>query len=161
MDMATLPTPSPRRDTDIQRAAGSNAGSNPSTDLEPAWKELQQKMINQGVVRYEILGSPGGKTKFRCEIAMQGAPAFEAENEDLALAVQAALKRVVLYKAARRAAMDNSSRPSDRSELRAAAPPESASPIVDPLPGSARPPIFGGSSIPPGAALSPPPDLPN
>lgn len=77
----------------------------PSTSVASnrAWIEVETRMRSLGVVRYEVLGTPDGKKKFRCEIAIAGAPKFEADHDDLVQAAQMALKRVVLFHGARKA----------------------------------------------------------
>jgi hypothetical protein len=58
-----------------------------------------------GVSRYGIEGEPGGRTRFYCIIPLAGRRAvgqqFEAEGDDELEAARTALRRVVLWRAAR------------------------------------------------------------
>lgn len=157
------PQSPPVKDDRIDRASTSESVSpkpaaGPSAAIASTWKEIEAKMDTLGVVRYEILGSPGGKKKFRCEIDVAGAPKFEAESEDVAQAAQFALKRVVLFHAARKASgnaagVGDSSIASDTKPGRI--PPANALAVPRPVSPGREP--EGYSSAP----LAPPPDLPN
>lgn len=163
---AMLPNPaqSPAlRDDQIERASSVDSSGNKPPVPMPApfngWKEIETRMNTLGVVRYEILGNPGGKKKFRCEIDVEGSPKFEAENEDIVQAAQFALKRVVLYQAARKASGNSSSVRNDSAGSSIVKPGRSAG---SELPVTQRPESSrADSSIISNGPLTPPPDLPN
>ncbi len=153
------------RDDRVDRASSAESvssrhSSGPAPSTAPVWKEIEIKMNALGVVRYEIVGSPGGKKKFRCEIDVPGAPKFEAESEDVAQAAQFALKRVVLFQAARKASGSSAgaqedalsggsvSKPGRMPPANALNVPRTVTPGREPSGISAAP-------------LAPPPDLPN
>jgi hypothetical protein len=153
------PSPAPAapsfRDDAVTNAAFAPATAENRNAADDFWKEFDSKMKSLGVVRFEITGTPGGKSKFRCELATPGAPPFEAEHHDLVLAAQAALKRVRLYNAARRASQND---PSVSAEPSAAAGFDAPSTAAVPPP---QPPIGKRPAFVPGAPLTPPPDIPN
>lgn len=158
------PPPTAFRDDRVDRASSvqpfsPKPSASPNASASTTWHEIEDKMDALGVVRYEILGSPGAKKKFRCEIDIAGAPKFEAESEDIAQAAQFALKRVVLFQAARKASgnaaagFTDSSIASDSKPGRI--PPANALAVPRPVSPGREP--AGDSSVP----LAPPPDLPN
>lgn len=67
------------------------------------WSVLERKMQSLGVVRYTMDGEPGGRVVFSCLIPLAGRQAitqrFEAEGDDIIHAVQAALRRITLWRA--------------------------------------------------------------
>ena len=152
------------RDDRVDRASNTEpmtpkTATGPASANSTTWKEIEAKMVALGVVRYEILGSPGARKKFRCEIDIAGAPKFEAESEDVAQAAQFALKRVVLFQAARKATGNPAAGPgestvaSDTKQGRI--PPGNALAVPRPIAPGREP--EGYSTAP----LAPPPDLPN
>jgi hypothetical protein len=64
---------------------------------------LQQKLQTMNVSRFTIEGEPGGRILFSCLIPLAGRQAvtqrFEAEGDDVIQAVQATLRRIVLWRA--------------------------------------------------------------
>jgi hypothetical protein len=157
IDAVVPPQSEPLRDNQVGRA--SFGGSSPEKTTESAagsastsaWAEVENRMKTLGVVRYEVLGSPDGKKKFRCELAIAGAPKFEADNEDLVQAAHMALKRVVLFHGARKATAAGG-----RFETQPVAIPASTLPkrTDEATSGMTLPP-------PPAGPLAPPADLPN
>jgi hypothetical protein len=67
------------------------------------WSGLMSKMRTLGVTRFMIEGEVGGRVVFACLIPLAGRQAvaqrFEAEGDDIAQAAQAALRRIVLWRA--------------------------------------------------------------
>ncbi|MBI1322212.1 hypothetical protein GC170_03355 [bacterium] len=160
----TINQPPPVRDDRIDRASSvepvsSKSGAGTSSVAFATWREIEARMDALGVVRYEILGSPGAKKKFRCEIDIAGAPKFEAESEDVTQAAQFALKRIVLFHAARKAAVNPAAGAADSSiasdSKPGRIPPANALAVPRPVSPGREP--AGYSSAP----LAPPPDLPN
>jgi hypothetical protein len=72
-------------------------------DGSDSWLILERKMQSLGVSRYTMDGEPGGPVVFSCLIPLAGREAvaqrFEAEGDDLVHAVQAALRRIILWQA--------------------------------------------------------------
>jgi hypothetical protein len=72
----------------------------------PGWPELRRRMKELGVTRYRVEAEPDGAARFSCLIPLAGERAvaqhFEAEADDELKAADAALRRVALWRAARR-----------------------------------------------------------
>ncbi|MFO0961243.1 MAG: hypothetical protein U0800_28000, partial [Isosphaeraceae bacterium] len=68
-----------------------------------SWAAVRRRMQDLGVKQYWVEGQPGGLVRFRCVIPLAGKNAmaqhFEAEAADEFRAAEAALRRVVLWKA--------------------------------------------------------------
>ncbi len=147
----------PVKDDQVGRA--SFGGKTPEKMPEPstsgasnrAWVEVETRMRSLGVVRYEVLGTPDGKKKFRCELAIVGAPKFEADHDDLVQAAQMALKRVVLFHGARKATAAGGRLEEQPVPIQASTLPKR---METPSSGIAVPPPTEGP-------LTPPADLPN
>ena len=60
-------------------------------------------MKDLGIARYTLEGEADGRARFRCVIPVEGLKAvghhFEAEGDDEPQAIEAALKRIALWKA--------------------------------------------------------------
>jgi|GEM_PF-4621626 len=158
IDSVASPMSEPMSDNQVGRASFGGSSAEKPTEAAAggtaarAWVEVENRMRTLGVVRYEVLGTPDGKKKFRCELAIAGAPKFEADNEDLVQAANMALKRVVLFHGARKA----TAAAGGRFETQPVAIPASTLPKMknEATPGNTFPP-------PPAGPLAPPPDLPN
>ena len=74
-----------------------------SVNGNDTWPILEHKMQSLGVARYTIDGEPGGRVVCSCLIPLAGRQAvtqrFEAEGDDIIHAVQAALRRIALWRA--------------------------------------------------------------
>ena len=69
------------------------------------WTALRKRMAALGVQEYEVKGTPGGPVRFRCLVPGSGAEAakpFESEGDDEFQAAESALRRVAVWRAARR-----------------------------------------------------------
>ena len=79
-------------------------GKKPPADGGDEWALLVNRMQTLGVSRFTVEGEPGGHVVFACLIPLAGRQAitqrFEAEGEDVIQAAHAALRRVVLWRAA-------------------------------------------------------------
>ena len=68
-----------------------------------AWADLRRKMVSLGVTRYGVEGEPAGRVRFHCLIPLAGrravAQQFEADGDDEFQAAEAALRRVMLWRA--------------------------------------------------------------
>ena len=68
-----------------------------------SWLILERKLQTLGVSRFTIMGEPRGRVVFSCLIPIAGRQAvaqqFEAEADDLVEAAQAAVRRIVLWRA--------------------------------------------------------------
>ena len=130
----------PKADTQIMQASFDPNAAKPRGPVEPTWPELMRKLQNHGVGQISLSGTTAGKMKLRCELAgadgLKAQP-IEAEGDTPQAAAQAALKRVVLFNAARRAsksAMPQGNIP----QFSSPAPPASLPPPADaPLPAPA------------------------
>jgi hypothetical protein len=93
------PGPSPKSDPVARLASVETPASSSSKD----WSELRGRMKALGIVRYSIEGETDGRVRFSCVIPVDGLKAvghhFEAEGDDEPKAVEAALKRITLWKA--------------------------------------------------------------
>lgn len=89
----------PPADPAVKRTA--IPGDPPSTAND--WALVRRKMQELGVRQYWIEGQPGGLVRFRCVIPVAGKNAmaqhFEAEAADEFRAADAALRRVLLWRA--------------------------------------------------------------
>jgi hypothetical protein len=104
MFLETAPSPS------SPAAPPTEAGSGPLAPSRVAagdWGALRQKLHSLGVTRYTIEGEPGGRVVFSCLIPLAGRRAvsqrFEAEGDDEFQAAQAAIRRILLWRATRQA----------------------------------------------------------
>lgn len=74
-----------------------------SSTTADGWSSVRRRMQDLGVRQYWIEGQPSGLVRFRCVIPLAGKNAmaqyFEAEAADEFRAADAALRRVVLWKA--------------------------------------------------------------
>lgn len=160
LDTTPPQLPTPARDDRSMRAAfdgqppdnpsapaATPSGSSPS----PEWIQIENRMRTLGVVRYEVSGSPDGKKKFRCEIAIAGAPKFEADHDNLIEAANKALKRVVLFHGARKASTADGYAEEQPESIPASKLPRMIEPGSPGLPSPSSPP----------GPLTPPSDLPN
>jgi hypothetical protein len=72
---------------------------------EAAWVALRKKLQALGVTHYAIEGEPGGQVSFWCLIPLAGRQAvsqrFEGKGDDEFHAAQAAIRRIMLWQAAR------------------------------------------------------------
>ncbi len=93
------PIPTPEGPAKTDRAVAHAGGSAAPRD----WAGLRKRMVALGVARYWVEGEPGGPCRFRCVIPTAGGQAvgqhFEAEGDDDFHAAEAAMRRVVLWKA--------------------------------------------------------------
>jgi hypothetical protein len=92
----------PKADPVTRRASAvpvEPAAPGPSRD----WTEIRARMKALGVARYAIDAELDGRVRFTCVIPVDGLRAvghhFEAEGDDEAEAIEAALRRVALWKA--------------------------------------------------------------
>jgi len=78
-------------------------GSKSSRDVSDDWSLLQQKLQSLNVSRFTIEGEPTGRVLFSCLIPMAGRQAvtqrFEADGDDVVQAVQATVRRIMLWRA--------------------------------------------------------------
>jgi hypothetical protein len=84
-------------------ALTSGLGTQPATNGMDSWLILERKLQTLGVSRFTIMGEPRGRVVFSCLIPIAGRQAvaqqFEAEADDLVEAAQAAVRRIVLWRA--------------------------------------------------------------
>jgi hypothetical protein len=99
---AAAPGPAPAAanpDPGVKRAGGGADGGTTSGD----WAALRLRLVEQGVTRYGVEGSPGGAVRFWSLIPLAGQRAvgqqFEAEGDDEFQAAEAVLKRILLWRA--------------------------------------------------------------
>ncbi|MFO0959746.1 MAG: hypothetical protein U0800_20300 [Isosphaeraceae bacterium] len=89
-------------DPSVARTALPTDASTGATD-PGSWAAVRRRMQDLGVKQYWVEGQPGGLVRFRCVIPLAGKNAmaqhFEAEAADEFRAAEAALRRVVLWKA--------------------------------------------------------------
>jgi hypothetical protein len=82
------------------------------------WAILVTKMQTLGVSHFTVEGEPGGHVIFACLIPLAGRQAvsqrFESSGDDVIQAARAALRRVVLWRAAQ-SSYDNSPAPAEKS----------------------------------------------
>jgi hypothetical protein len=100
-----LPSPSsppPEPPSNPALASQSPAAKLPR-NVSDEWIVLQQKLQALNVSRFTIEGEPSGRVLFSCLIPLAGRQAvaqrFEAEGDDLILAVQSTLRRIALWRA--------------------------------------------------------------
>ncbi len=99
---ATLPRldPPPKSDPVARLASVERPATSTSVS---SWSELRKKLKDLGVARYTLEAETEGRVRFRCVIPVEGLKAighhFEAEGDDEHQAVEAALKRIALWKA--------------------------------------------------------------
>jgi hypothetical protein len=71
--------------------------------VSSTWADLRKKMKDLGISRYTLEAETDGRVRFRCVIPVDGLKAvghhFEAEADDEPRAIDAALKRIALWKA--------------------------------------------------------------
>jgi hypothetical protein len=113
-----------------------------------------RKMQSLGIRNIHLKGTPGGRLKLECEMASSTGSkpqTIEGEGETPQAAAQVALKRIVLFNAARRASRNSSQRAATTAtasspipQFSPVSPPES----MPPAPSSTEP-------------LPPPADVPN
>ena len=85
----------PTRQSEIR-----SEGSSSALNSQNQWSKLRQKLQELGVAQYTINGSSGGGVIFVCVIPLMGQQAiserFEAYGDDEFLAVQIAIRRIIL-----------------------------------------------------------------
>ena len=95
-----LDDPTPRKTDPVARLASVERTTPP---VASTWADLRQKMKDQGISRYTLEAETDGRVRFRCVIPVDGLKAvghhFEAEGDDEPQAIEAALKRIALWKA--------------------------------------------------------------
>jgi hypothetical protein len=98
-----LDDPTPRKSDPVARLASIERPSASSSSPSLTWAELRRRMKDLGVARYTLEGETDGRVRFRCVIPVAGLKAvshqFEAEGDDEPQAIDAALKRIALWKA--------------------------------------------------------------
>jgi hypothetical protein len=102
LEPATLPKlDTPPKSDPVARLASVERPATSSSST--TWADLRKKMKDLGVARYTLEGEADGRVRFRCVIPVEGLKAvghhFEAEGDDEQQAVDAALKRIALWKA--------------------------------------------------------------
>jgi len=150
-----LSTSSPKLDSSVGSAGFASAKLSDSSATQPSWPDLMRKMQSLGIRNIHLNGTPGGRLKLECEMAsINGSKpqTIEGEGETPQAAAQVALKRIVLFNAARRASRNSSQRAS------------TTAPSSSPIPQFS--PITPPESVPPAPSLSneplaPPADVPN
>ena len=104
---AVVPSPSPLGDLSsngpLSASVRLSSSSNPAKIFDSEWALIESRMQTFGVKTFTIEGTPGGPVIFSCFIPVAGQQAvterFEAEGENVMRAAQAALRRVVLWRA--------------------------------------------------------------
>jgi hypothetical protein len=103
---ALLPPGNASSDAPPAMSTRSSTGSKPTGVVGDDWALLESRMQTLGVSRFTIEGKPGGAIVFTCLIPVAGRQAvterFEAEADDVIQAAQAALRRIILWRAAQR-----------------------------------------------------------
>jgi hypothetical protein len=98
---AVPPRSAERSDPTVDRSAAASAGDGQASRGD--WAAVRRKMAALGVSRYGFEGEPRGRVRFHCLIPLAGrravAQQFEAEADDEWQAVEAALRRVALWRA--------------------------------------------------------------
>lgn len=155
------PSPPAKVDSQVVQAGFDGPTARPRTQAEPTWPELMRKLQMHGVGQISLSGTTTGKLKLRCELASADgltSQAIESEGDTPVMAAQVALKRVVLFNAARRA---SKSAVADSTQARTAqtaqAPQGSIPHFSSPLPPAYVPPPPPPSDAP----LPAPADVPN
>ena len=150
-----LSTSSPKLDSSVGSAGFTGAKLSDSSASEPSWSDMMRKMQSLGIRNIHLQGAPGGRLKLECEMAsLNGSKpqTIEGEGETPQAAAQVALKRIVLFNAARRASRNSSQRAAST------APSSSPIPRFSPItPPESVPPAPSSSNEP----LPPPADVPN
>lgn len=147
----------PKVDPSVGSAGFANAKSSGSTATEPSWSDMMRKMQSLGIRNIQLKGTPGGRLKLECEMAgINGSKSqiIEGEGETPQAAAQVALKRIVLFNAARRASRNSS----QRASTTVASDGSTSSPIPQfspPTPPESLPPPSSNEPLPP------PADVPN
>lgn len=155
MGSSDLSTSPPKLDSSVGSAGFTGAKLSDSSASEPTWADMMRKMQSLGIRNIHLQGKPGGRLKLECEMAsLNGSKpqTIEGEGETPQAAAQVALKRIVLFNAARRASRNSSQRAATTASSRSPIP--QFSPITPP------------ESVPPAPSLSneplpPPADVPN
>lgn len=104
------PGPSPKTDAVARLASAERPAppadapaASPSPSPSRDWGDLRRRMRTLGIARYSIEAETEGHVKFSCVIPVDGLRAvghhFETEGDDEYQAVEAALKRVALWRA--------------------------------------------------------------
>lgn len=97
----------PKVDAAVTQAGLNGAASPKAAGAEQTWPELMKKLQSHGVNNISMQGTTSGKLKIKCELAsadgLKSQP-IEGEGETPQAAAQMALRRVLLFNAARRAA---------------------------------------------------------
>jgi hypothetical protein len=100
---ASLPTLDPVARLASVETPASPTSSSSSSSSSKDWAELRSRMKALGIVRYTIEAETEGRVRFSCVIPVDGLKAvghhFEAEGDNEPQAVEAALKRIALWKA--------------------------------------------------------------
>ena len=151
-DLSTSP---PKLDSNVGSAGFTGAKLSDSSATEPSWTDMMRKMQSLGIRNIHLQGTPGGRLKLECEMAsLNGSKpqTIEGEGETPQAAAQVALKRIVLFNAARRASRNSSQRATTTAP--SSSPIPQFSPIIPP---ESVPPAPSSSNEP----LPPPADVPN
>ena len=151
-DLSTSP---PKLDSNVGSAGFTGAKLSDSSASEPSWSDMMRKMQSLGIRNIHLQGTPGGRLKLECEMAsLNGSKpqTIEGEGETPQAAAQVALKRIVLFNAARRASRNSSQRATTTAP--SSSPIPQFSPIIPP---ESVPPAPSSSNEP----LPPPADVPN
>lgn len=81
----------------------SSASTKETASPSPTWSELKSRMVQLGVSRYWLEGDAQGHVYFRCVVPITDRGAvgeiFEAEGEEVLGTVDAALRRIVVWRA--------------------------------------------------------------
>ncbi len=152
------PTDIPKHDNAVATVGISGSTASRPTSLDVTWAELMRKMQSLGVRNIQLTGTAGGRLKFQCEMAGQSGSkqqTFEGEGDTPQAAAQVALKRLVLFNAARRAAQNSAQRSASSTVS------ESANSTIPQFEPTATPDLNSAPISPSNQPLSPPPDLPN
>ena len=148
-------------DSQIMQAGFDASAGRPRGPVEPTWPELMRKLQMHGVGQISLTGTTTGKLKLKCELASADglkSQAIEAEGDTPLMAAQVALKRVVLFKAARRASKSVGSDSAQTQPAQTAQAPQATIPqFSSPLPPAYVPPPPPPSDAP----LPAPADVPN
>lgn len=136
----------PKVDAAVMQAGLNGVASPKAANAEQAWPELMKKLQSHGVKNIALNGTTSGKLKLKCELASADglkSLSIEGEGDTPQAAAQMALRRVLLFNAARRAAKT--------------APVTGDTSLAGGTPQQARIPQFSSPAPPPGY-LPPPAD---
>ncbi len=105
-----LPRGNPRIDAPPSASKRAFSRSKPTEGVNDEWSLLKSRMQTFGVSRFTIEGDLDGSVVFTCLIPVVGRQAvseqFEGEGDDVIHAAQAALRRIILWRASQVARED-------------------------------------------------------